>query len=90
MPKDCRHYKPPQDGQDGLASYWEHRHIHNEYGLWQIRATNEDMRLYGRGTTRLSGASCRLLCQCACLSPRLESASAVLMWEVSSSILNLN
>lgn len=40
MPKDCRHYKPPQDGQDGLASFWEHRHVHNEYGLWNIRATH--------------------------------------------------
>ncbi|KAI5631088.1 glycosyl hydrolases family 31 domain-containing protein [Phthorimaea operculella] len=39
MPKDCRHYKPAVDGQDGLAAFWEHRHVHNEYGLWQIRAT---------------------------------------------------
>ncbi|CAH2061938.1 unnamed protein product, partial [Iphiclides podalirius] len=43
MPKDCRHYKPPQDGQDGLASFWEHRHVHNEYGLWQVRATHQGM-----------------------------------------------
>ncbi|XP_028027500.1 neutral alpha-glucosidase AB [Bombyx mandarina] len=40
MPKDCRHYKPPQDGLEGLAAYWEHRHVHNEYGLWNLRATN--------------------------------------------------
>ncbi|XP_063898479.1 neutral alpha-glucosidase AB isoform X1 [Helicoverpa armigera] len=43
MPKDCRHYKPPQDGNDGLAAFWEHRHIHNEYGLWNIRATFDGM-----------------------------------------------
>ncbi|KAI8433613.1 hypothetical protein MSG28_015632 [Choristoneura fumiferana] len=43
MPKDCRHYKPPQDGHDGLASFWEHRHVHNEYGLWNIRATQQGM-----------------------------------------------
>lgn len=43
MPKDCRHYKPPQDGQEGLSSFWEHRHLHNEYGLWNIRATYEGM-----------------------------------------------
>ncbi|XP_013145415.1 PREDICTED: neutral alpha-glucosidase AB [Papilio polytes] len=43
MPKDCRHYKPPYDGQEGLADYWEHRHVHNEYGLWQIRATQEGL-----------------------------------------------
>lgn len=43
MPKDCRHYKPPQDGNDGLAAFWEHRHVHNEYGLWNIRATHEGM-----------------------------------------------
>ncbi|KAJ8707977.1 hypothetical protein PYW08_010343 [Mythimna loreyi] len=45
MPKDCRHYKPPQDGNDGLAAFWEHRHVHNEYGLWNIRATHEGMLL---------------------------------------------
>ncbi|XP_041985617.1 neutral alpha-glucosidase AB [Aricia agestis] len=45
MPKDARHYKTPEDGQDGLASYWEHRHIHNEYGLWHIRATHDGMLL---------------------------------------------
>ncbi|XP_068624304.1 neutral alpha-glucosidase AB [Battus philenor] len=44
MPKDCRHYKSPQDGQDGIASYWEHRHVHNEYGLWQIRATHQGLQ----------------------------------------------
>ncbi|XP_035450853.2 neutral alpha-glucosidase AB isoform X1 [Spodoptera frugiperda] len=43
MPKDCRHYKPPQDGNDGLAAFWEHRHVHNEYGLWNIRATHDGM-----------------------------------------------
>ncbi|KAJ0170469.1 hypothetical protein K1T71_013840 [Dendrolimus kikuchii] len=43
MPKDCRHYKSAQDGQDGLASFWEHRHVHNEYGLWNIKATYEGM-----------------------------------------------
>ncbi|XP_048486007.1 neutral alpha-glucosidase AB [Plutella xylostella] len=40
MPKDCRHYKPPQDGHTGIASFWEHRHIHNEYGLFHVRATH--------------------------------------------------
>lgn len=39
MPKDNRHYKEPQDGHEGLASYWEHRHLHNEYGLSYIRAS---------------------------------------------------
>ncbi|XP_045781311.1 neutral alpha-glucosidase AB isoform X1 [Maniola jurtina] len=43
MPKDCRHWKPPQDGQDGLAAYWEHRHVHNEYGQWYIQATHQGM-----------------------------------------------
>nr|BBD49479.1 alpha-glucosidase [Samia ricini] len=43
MPKDCRHYKTPQDGHEGLASYWEHRHVHNEYGLWNIKSTHEGM-----------------------------------------------
>ncbi|XP_063543327.1 neutral alpha-glucosidase AB isoform X2 [Cydia strobilella] len=43
MPKDCRHYKPPQDGHDGLASFWEHRHVHNEYGLGHIRGTHQGM-----------------------------------------------
>ncbi|XP_026743419.1 neutral alpha-glucosidase AB-like isoform X1 [Trichoplusia ni] len=43
MPKDCRHYKPPQDGNDGLAAFWEHRHVHNEYGLWNVRSTHEGM-----------------------------------------------
>ncbi|CAF4944893.1 unnamed protein product [Pieris macdunnoughi] len=43
MPKDNRHYKPSQDGQDGLASFWEHRHIHNEYGVWHIMATHQGM-----------------------------------------------
>ncbi|XP_072933966.1 neutral alpha-glucosidase AB [Epargyreus clarus] len=41
MPKDCQHYKPPQDGQEGIASFWEHRHVHNEYGLWHIWAGHE-------------------------------------------------
>ncbi|XP_032524398.2 neutral alpha-glucosidase AB [Danaus plexippus] len=41
MPKDCRHYKPPQDGHDGLASFWEHRHVHNEYGLFHISGTHQ-------------------------------------------------
>lgn len=52
MPKDCRHYKPPQDGQDGLTSYWEHRHIHNEYGLWHIRGTHEGMLSRANGKYR--------------------------------------
>ncbi|CAG9790048.1 unnamed protein product [Diatraea saccharalis] len=43
MPKDCRHWKEPQEGVEGIASYWEHRHIHNEYGLWNIRATHQGM-----------------------------------------------
>ncbi|CAG4975279.1 unnamed protein product [Colias eurytheme] len=43
MPKDCRHYKPPQDGQDGIAAFWEHRHVHNEYGLSHIRASHQGM-----------------------------------------------
>ncbi|XP_049882112.1 neutral alpha-glucosidase AB isoform X2 [Pectinophora gossypiella] len=41
MPKDNRHYAPPVDGADGLSSFWEHRHVHNEYGLWHIRATKQ-------------------------------------------------
>jgi hypothetical protein len=27
MPKDCRHWKPPQEGLDGIASFWEHRFL---------------------------------------------------------------
>ncbi|GBP26287.1 Neutral alpha-glucosidase AB [Eumeta japonica] len=43
MPKDCQHYKPPQDGLEGISAYWEHRHVHNEYGLWYIRATQDGL-----------------------------------------------
>nr|BBD49478.1 alpha-glucosidase [Trilocha varians] len=43
MPKDCRHYKPTQDGEEGIASFWEHRHVHNEYGLWNLRSTHDGM-----------------------------------------------
>ncbi|XP_039761408.1 neutral alpha-glucosidase AB [Pararge aegeria] len=43
MPKDCRHWKPRNKEDSGLASYWEHRHVHNEYGQWYIRATHEGM-----------------------------------------------
>ncbi|XP_050680339.1 neutral alpha-glucosidase AB [Leptidea sinapis] len=43
MPKDCRHYKSPQDGEEGIASFWEHRHVHNEYGLSYIKGTHEGM-----------------------------------------------
>ncbi|XP_023954548.1 neutral alpha-glucosidase AB [Bicyclus anynana] len=52
MPKDCRHWKPPQDGQDGLAAYWEHRHVHNEYGQWYIRATQQGMLARSDGKYR--------------------------------------
>ncbi|XP_075987890.1 glucosidase 2 subunit alpha isoform X2 [Anticarsia gemmatalis] len=52
MPKDCRHYKPPQDGHDGLASFWEHRHVHNEYGLLNIRATHDGLLLRTDGKYR--------------------------------------
>lgn len=43
MPKDCRHYKPHVEGEDGLSSFWEHRHVHNEYGLAHIKGTFEGM-----------------------------------------------
>ncbi|KAL0859961.1 hypothetical protein ABMA27_010277 [Loxostege sticticalis] len=43
MPKDCRHYREHEDGAEGLHTFWEHRHIHNEYGLFQIRATHQGM-----------------------------------------------
>ncbi|XP_045457347.1 neutral alpha-glucosidase AB [Melitaea cinxia] len=43
MPKDCRHYKAPQDGQDGIAAFWEHRHVHNENGLRHISGTHQGM-----------------------------------------------
>lgn len=52
MPKDCRHYKEPQDGHDGLASFWEHRHVHNEYGLYNIRSTHEGLLDRGNGKYR--------------------------------------
>ncbi|KAM3968802.1 neutral alpha-glucosidase AB-like isoform 2-T2 [Aphomia sociella] len=51
MPKDCRHYKEPEDGAEGLASFWEHRHVHNEYGLFHIRGTHQGM--LQRGSTKL-------------------------------------
>ncbi|XP_060808019.1 neutral alpha-glucosidase AB [Amyelois transitella] len=43
MPKDNRHYKESESGSEGPAAYWEHRHIHNEYGLYYIRATHQGM-----------------------------------------------
>ncbi|XP_053620573.1 neutral alpha-glucosidase AB [Plodia interpunctella] len=43
MLKDNRHYKSPEPGQEGISSFWEHRHIHNEYGLFHISATHKGM-----------------------------------------------
>ncbi|CAB3247164.1 unnamed protein product [Arctia plantaginis] len=52
MPKDCQHYKPPQDGHEGVSSYWEHRHIHNEYGLFVIRASHSGILKRDEGKYR--------------------------------------
>ncbi|XP_052747810.1 neutral alpha-glucosidase AB [Galleria mellonella] len=49
MPKDCRHYKPPENGVEGIGSFWEHRHVHNEYGLFYIRGTFDGMQARAPG-----------------------------------------
>nr|AXJ21599.1 glucosidase II alpha-subunit [Glyphodes pyloalis] len=44
MPRDCRHFKESApEGATGLDSYWENRHVHNEYGNFHLRGTYQGM-----------------------------------------------